>query len=61
MIMGCVSDKVARYSGPKIGPRHSVVKVMGVVITKAEKAMIRDTWHVLKLHVANVGVIMFTR
>ena len=61
--MGCVSGKahISIQSGSRVADRPRTPNTIAFVLSKADKAFIRETWQVLKLHVVNVGVIMLTR
>ena len=59
--MGCVSDKVTVLTGARTGQNTYLIKHRVFPFTQSEKAMMMDIWRMLKMHVANVGIMMFTR
>ena len=60
--MGCVCDRISEKNQAKISQRTETDKRDNSIdLTEQQKCVIRNNWQVLKLDVANVGVITFVR
>ena len=57
--MGCVNVKLQQQKFSKVGQKPYEAANKPPVLTDSQKAVLRNNWQVLKLHVVNVGVITF--